>query len=502
MGAGIVIGRHTFLGPGSDNNIIVNNTVFSNNYGVSLSGSINNTFANNSIVNNFRGMRSRDAGGNWIYHNNIIDNTEQASDDGVFNGPNQDIPGSDQIGDTPYFLDLVSQDRYPLMGPSGTYPPSAPLNLSAMAGDQQITLTWNPPSFDGGLPITNYRIYRGTTSGGEIFYAQIGSTLTFPDMGLTNGQMYCYRVSAVNGIGEGPLSNEACATPTTIPGAPVILQADLSGSGLENVTIKWNLSSDDGAGQNSVVGYSIYRGTTFDINATGYQPVANVPKGTNLYVDNFTGEGDPNNYFYQICSIDLNNLTNCSKNQAGKFTRHLLSGPNLVSIPLIQSNENIETVLQTMKWDKAWTYDSSAQKWKSHMTFKPYKGELNKVNTSMSIWINVLEQSNLTVAGIVPSSTSIYLYAGWNLVGFPSFNVTYSVSDLKATVGVESIEGFDALTPPFFLREQADGRYSIHRREKSSSSLLRMQARLSKHPSTTRPFSFFFIWTANLFSGP
>jgi parallel beta-helix repeat protein len=85
MGAGIVIGRHTFLGPGSDNNIIVNNTVFSNNYGVSLSGSINNTFANNSIVNNFRGMRSRDAGGNWIYHNNIIDNTEQASDDGSTN---------------------------------------------------------------------------------------------------------------------------------------------------------------------------------------------------------------------------------------------------------------------------------------------------------------------------------------------------------------------------------------------------------------------------------
>jgi hypothetical protein len=196
---------------------------------------------------------------------------------------------------------------------------------------------------------------------------------------------------------------------------------------------------------------------TFNINAVGYLPIASVPSGTIEYNDNMTGEGDQNDYFYQICAVDLNNLTNCSANQAGKFTRSLVNGPNLVSIPLIQSVENIGTFLQTLKWDKAWTYDSSAQKWMSHMLFKPYKGELEEVNVTMGIWVNVLEQSNLTVAGIVPSSTSIYLYAGWNLVGFPSFNVTYSVSDLKATVGVESIEGFDALTPPFFLREQADG---------------------------------------------
>ncbi len=261
----------------------------------------------------------------------------------------------------------------------------------------------------------------------------------------------------MNGVGEGPLSNEACATPTTTPGAPMLLHANLSGSGLENVTVKWNLSSDDGTGQDSVVGYFIYRGTTYDVDAVGYQPVATVPSGTIEYNDDMTGEGDPSNYFYQICAVDLNNLTNCSANQAGKFTRSLLNGPNLVSIPLIQSDNNIETVLQTLKWDKAWTYDSSAQKWKSHTLFKPYKGELEEMNTSMGIWVNVMQPSNLTVAGIVPTSTSIYLHAGWNLVGFPSFNVSYAVSDLKATVGVERIEGFEALTPPYFLRALTDG---------------------------------------------
>ncbi len=475
---------------GSFNNTIINNTVFNNGKGISIYGSSNNTVAYNSVVNSANGLSIEFFGpggvpveysrNNKIHHNNVIDNAEQAYDnqgfnqwdDGypsggnywgdyagvdVFSGPNQDIPGSDWIGDTPYIIDFDSQDRYPLVNPVGTYPPSAPLNLSATAGDQQITLTWNTPSFDGGLPITNYRIYRGTTSGGEIFYAQIGIALTFPDFGLTNGQMYCYRVSALNGVGEGPMSNEVCATPTTTPGAPVILQADLSGNGLENVTITWDLSSDDGAGQDSVVRYSINRGTTFDVNAVGYQPVATVPSGTIQYNDNMTGEGDPNNYFYRICAVDLNNLTNCSANQAGKFTLSLMNGPNLVSIPLMQSDENIETVLQTVKWDKAWTYNSSDQKWKSHMIFKPYKGELEEVNTSMGVWINVMQPSNLTFAGIVPSSTPIYLHAGWNLVGFPSFNGTYAVSDLNAAVGVEITEGFEALTPPYFLRALADG---------------------------------------------
>jgi hypothetical protein len=86
-----------------------------------------------------------------------------------------------------------------------------------------------------------------------------------------------------------------------------------------------------------------------------------------------------------------------------------------------------------------------------------YDVQLEEVNTSMGIWVNVTEQSNLTVVGIIPSTTSIYLHAGWNLVGYPSFIGTYIVSDLKASVGVERVEGFGAWTPPYFLRALADG---------------------------------------------
>lgn len=481
---GILLGAPEPL-EGSCNNSITNNSVYNNDYGVYMfRESDSNSVINNSIVSNGNGVYIyyEKPDNNRIYHNSFIDNTQQAHDDrntnqwddgypsggnywsdyvGVdaFSGPNQDIPGSDSIGDTPYVIDFDSEDRYPLMNLSGTFPPSAPLNLSATAGDRQVFLTWDPPSYDGGLPITSYRIYRGITSGGEIFLTEVGNVLTHLDIGLTNGQMYCYRVSAVNGIGEGPLSNEACATPTTTPGAPTILQADLSGKDFENVTIRWLPSTDDEAGQNSVVGYLIYRNMTFDVNGWGYQLVSSVPNGTTEYRDNLTGEGDPNNYFYQVCAIDLNDLTNCSKNQGAKFTRPLSKGPNLISIPLTQLNESVETVLQTVEWDKAWTYNPPNENWKWHMKFKPYPGELRKVNITDGIWINVTQSSNLTVAGIVPTITVIALHEGWNLVGFPSFQQDYTVGDLKAAVTAERIEGFDAFSPPYFLKALTDGEF-------------------------------------------
>ncbi len=477
---GIFIGRRQiYYPPGSNNNTIFNNTIFSNTNGIYVDDSYNNNASQNSLVNNLNGVRILLGGNNRIHHNNFIDNTQQAYDDTDANqwddgypsggnywsdytgvdlksGPNQDLPGKDGIGDTPYVIDLDSRDRFPLMSPTGTFPPSAPLNLSATAGDKQVFLAWNTPSFDGGLPITNYRIYRGTTTGGEVFLVEIGNMLTYLDTGLTNGHMYCYRVSAVNAIGEGPLSNEACAIPTATPGAPTVMEAALSGMDMENVTIRWSPSSDDGSGQNSVLSYVVLRGTTYDPDGLGYIPSAVLPKGTTEYVDNLTGEGNPNNYFYHVCAVDLNNLTNCSANQAGKFTRTLVVGPNLISIPLTQSVQNVETVLQTVKWDKAWMYDSLIQKWKSHMTFKPYKGELEEMNVTMGIWVNVTEQSNLTVAGIVPLSTAIQLRVGWNLIGFPSFNSTFTVSDLKSATSSSRVEGFYQSSSPYHLRVVED----------------------------------------------
>ncbi len=102
----------------SSNNVLINNVLLNNRYGIYLTGGIDNT----------------------IYHNNFINNTIQASvtwsintwDDGypsggnywsdytgadLYSGPYQDETGSDGIGDTPYAIDTRSMDRFPLMAP-------------------------------------------------------------------------------------------------------------------------------------------------------------------------------------------------------------------------------------------------------------------------------------------------------------------------------------------------------------------------------------------------
>ena len=367
----------------SVNNTVESNEVHDNDVGIKIRQSDGNNVTRNNVSSNLFGIVASYAYGNRIYHNKLLGNTDQANDNRESDqwdngypsggnywsdyagvdlkwGPDQNLSGSDGIGDTPYVIDSDSQDRYPLMMPS--VPRARP-----------------------------------------------------------------------------PMSSEA----------------RLSGKALENITIEWLHSPDDGAGYYSVMRYEIYRGTAYDRDGFGYELLVSLPSRTTSFTDSYAGEGDPTNYSYRVCAIDRNDYTACAEGQAGKFTRPLSKGPNLISIPVIQSNKSIEQVLQTVEYDNAWTYDPSIQAWRLHTDERPYLAS-GKANHTMGIWINVTEDCNLTLAGIVPTQTSVQLYAGWNLVSFPSFNTTYTVADLKAETGATRVEGYE-LAPPYFLRVLTDG---------------------------------------------
>ncbi|MDD1768254.1 MAG: fibronectin type III domain-containing protein, partial [Methanomassiliicoccales archaeon] len=135
--------------------------------------------------------------------------------------------------------------------------PSAPQNLEALSGDSEVTLTWSAPVSNGGAPIAAYRIYRGATSGGESFLIAVGNVLTYVDPSVTNGQTYYYKVSAVNSVGEGPLSAEDSVVPATTPSAPQSLQVT---AGNTQTVLTWQAPVSNGG--SAVTGYNVYRGLT------------------------------------------------------------------------------------------------------------------------------------------------------------------------------------------------------------------------------------------------
>ena len=95
--------------------------------------------------------------------------------------------------------------------------PDAPTGLSATPGNEQVTLRWRAPASNGGAPITRYE-YEQDFSGTWTSTGGTGTSYTVRD--LTNGQLYRFRVRAVNGIGESTATDPQSATPRAAPPPP------------------------------------------------------------------------------------------------------------------------------------------------------------------------------------------------------------------------------------------------------------------------------------------
>ncbi|HEY8217626.1 MAG TPA: S8 family serine peptidase, partial [Acidimicrobiia bacterium] len=93
-------------------------------------------------------------------------------------------------------------------------PPAAP-SLTITTPSAGLHLAWTAPN-DGGSAITSYKIYRGTSAGGEgsTAYATVAGNVTaYDDTSAAVGTTYYYQVSAVNAVAEGPRSTEKSSTP-------------------------------------------------------------------------------------------------------------------------------------------------------------------------------------------------------------------------------------------------------------------------------------------------
>ena len=89
--------------------------------------------------------------------------------------------------------------------------PSAPRNLEALGGDEQVTLSWEAPEDDGGFPVTDYAYLISRSGRGWISTESTDLTHTVTE--LVNGRVYVFQVRAVSGAGAGSSSNQVEVTP-------------------------------------------------------------------------------------------------------------------------------------------------------------------------------------------------------------------------------------------------------------------------------------------------
>lgn len=98
---------------------------------------------------------------------------------------------------------------------TGLFTPLQPVNLAIAIDDKSVDLSWSPPLSNGGVAILDYVIEYKLTSGGMwVTYVDgVSDSTTATVTGLGNDTSYDFRVSAVNPIGQGPVSFVVTGTP-------------------------------------------------------------------------------------------------------------------------------------------------------------------------------------------------------------------------------------------------------------------------------------------------
>jgi len=130
--------------------------------------------------------------------------------------------------------------------------PGTPLDVVAVAGNSQVTLSWSPAQ--AAQPVDSYTVHTFFTSDASVVADIIVSpapgsiypptSIVIP--GLTNGVTYSFQVSATNGLGTSPLSapsNFVTPPGLFVPAAPTGATAI---AGDTQAFVSWTISGNNG----------------------------------------------------------------------------------------------------------------------------------------------------------------------------------------------------------------------------------------------------------------
>jgi hypothetical protein len=156
----------------------------------------------------------------------------------------------------------------------------------------------------------------------------------------------------------------------------------------------------------------------------------------------------------------------------------LHEGWNLISIPLIQPDTNLDAVLYSINgfYDAVQWYDAedNSDSWKhEHASKSTHLNDYKTIDHTMGFWIHITEPGGVLYKypGAQPAENQIItLYPGWNMVGYPSLEYqtrANGLNNLTFDTHVDAIWSYNAVQQKWEMMDEDDhfiiGRgYYIH----------------------------------------
>ena len=258
---------------------------------------------------------------------------------------------------TLYYFQLQAENNAGLLSAYATTSatpstiPGAPVITSSTSNQNQTsTVSWTAPSDNGGAPVSSYNLQYSTSSSGPWLpstpYTVTATSTSYTFTGLTNGTLYYFQVAAVNISGVGTYSAQITATPSTIPGAPVITSSTSNQN--QTSTVSWTAPSNNGGAP--VSSYNLQYSTSSSgpwLPSTPY----NVTAATTSTSYTFTGLTNGTLYYFQVAAVNLSGQGQYSSQSTNLEQSTSVATPSTTpSAPIITSSTPNQTQTCIVSW--------------------------------------------------------------------------------------------------------------------------------------------------------
>jgi fibronectin type 3 domain-containing protein len=278
--------------------------------------------------------------------------------------------------------------------------PAPPTYLvGAAASSSKLNLTWSA-GVSGGLPISYYHVFRGTTRA-NLTQVAIDPQTSYRDVTVTAGATYYYGVESADSGGD--LSPMSALVEVTIPSPPAaVTNLTATPASTSKVNLTWPAAASGGL---PIRSYSVFRGTT----ASSLSQVA--ATGQTTYTD---PSGSPSTrYYYAVQATDTGGDVSPLSATAAATTLALPSAPTDVAA----------TAPSTSKVAVTWTAAQSGMPLASYIVFR---GATASSLTSLK----TVSSSQLYADDTTVSAGDTYYYA------VQAKDTGGNLSPLSATVAV------------------------------------------------------------------